>query len=648
MTTSAAWTTNSTRTNTQWWAGEVRGREHERLWQVASRLRLQDAPRREACLRRMRMYGNYALWATAQHASLPNDRLRYNLVKQGVDTLLAEISSSKPKATFLVDGGDWTLRQAAKACDQLVEAQMRDAEIYDGKARAWLKDAEITGTGVLYDYIDLDSLTPKVERVLPLELLVDEADGRYGCPRQMLRQRTMDRGVLKGMFPEKASEIDKAPRFSPIGCEEWLMRDSQESDLVLVIQGWHLRSSKRKTKGQKGHDGRYVMAIENATLETEEYDDCHAFPFTILRWEEAPVGFWGVGVVEQLESDQVELNRTLRRIQEAGGAAAGTWLLHGDSKVKGGHLTDVPGGIVRFYGARPEYVTPATIPMDLIQHADRIIARGLQRLGISESFANAIKPVGLNSGEAQRVHSDIYSRRQVEHAQRWDTAHVQLAKRMVARNREIWEIVSGEEDDDDAGDRESRVPTVLVEVKRGRRKQLKPLRWKEASLPENKYVIQAYPTSSLPSEPSGRAALISEWIEAGLIDQQTAKELQDLPDTRGAMNLELADFDFALFCFETMTEDGEYIPPEPYQNLAMAMELIRRSYLRAVIDGVPDDRLQLVRDHMTAIDALMKKAAKPDQMAEAVEPQQMPPGAVPVEPAPELAGIDPNTLQVAA
>lgn len=634
------------RQNIQWWAKDVREKEHDRLFQVIERLRLQDQPRREACLRRMRMYGNFAPWSTTQ-VHLPGDRLRYNLAKQCVDTLAAEIASSKPKAAFLVDGGDWTLRQAAKACEHLVEAQMRDAGLYDGLARQWLKDAEITGTGILYDYICRDTMTVKLERVLPLELLVDEADGRYGKPRSIYRQRVMDRAVLIGLYPKMEHEIRKAQRFNPTGVEEWLLRDAGESDLVLVVEAWHLRSSK------KADDGRYVVAIKNATLHSEEYE-CKSFPFTILRWEEAPVGFWGVGVVEQLESDQIELNRTLRRIQEAGGAAAGMWLVPHESKIKGGHITDVPGAIIRYAGGlKPEYVQPGTIPMDLIQHADRIIARGMQRLGISEAFANAIKPVGLNSGEAQRVHSDMYSMRQSPHSQAWDSAHVALAKRMVKRNEEIWEDLTSRKRKD-GEDEDFDKYAVQVEVKRGRRKVLKRLRFSEVRLPENQYVMQAYPMSSLPSQPSGRAALLKEWIEAGLIDQETARAMEDLPDTEGALRLDLADYDFALFCFETMVEDGTFVSPEPYQNLEKAMELMRRSYLRGVIDGVPDDRLDLVRDHMDQIKVLIQKAKPAPAPAPmpAADPAMVDPmmqGMAPAVPSPDMMGSDPSTLgQVAA
>lgn len=608
------------------------GEEHTSVCAVVERLRTADSSRRDAILKFVRLYGNYQPFGFgAQPAGRP-DRLRYNLAAQCVDTLLAELTQSKPKATFLADGGDWTIRQGAKAMDLLVEGQMRDEGIYDGLGRAWLKDAEITGTGVLYVYPCADELKPRVERVFPLELLADDADARYGDPRSLYRMRLMDRAVLTERFPKHAKAIEDSARYVPRD-DEWLLANvvDPEADLVLCIEAWHRKS------GRKAKDGRYALVIEGATLESDDYD-CDSFPFVFLRWDEPMVGMWGYGLVSQCESDQVELNRTLRRIQEAAGAAAGSWLVAAGAglKVRKAHITDIAGQVLEYAGPPPQYIVPPTVPGDLVMHADRIIQRCLQRNGISEAFATGMKPAGLQSGEAQRVHANLASARQTAHAQSFEAAHVQLAEAIVRVNRQIYHELSERKKDDSP----VHMAEVKVEVRRGRFKMLKRLRFDELDLPENAYVLRAYPTSSLPSEPSGRIATVQEWIQAGLIDATAAKALLDFPDTEGAMAMELADYDFALFAVETMLEDGEYVTPEPYQRLPLALELTRRSYLRAVIDGAPQSRLDLLRDHMTAIDALRAKPAQP-AAAQASAPMAPPT-------APELAAGIQTTPQVLA
>lgn len=623
----------------RWWLAEE-AKEHQRLMPVVERLRRQDATRRANVLRHQRMYGSYT--AARQYGAaapdLPPDRLRYNVCQQAVDTLVAEITSSKPKASFLTTGGDWTLRQAAKQRELVVEGQMRAAGIYSGLARQVQRDAQLAGTGFGEVYIDWATLTPKIERVLPLEVLVDEADARYGAPRSLYRQRLVDRAVLREMYGDDAATrqaIDDAPRYTGDADTAWVLEDTTESDLVLVVKAWHLPSS------PTAKDGRFVVAIQDATLHSCAFTR-DRFPIVPLTWGEPPSGFFGTGVVAMLEADQIELNKTLRRIQEAAGVAAGVWLLERGARVRQTHLTDVPGAQIQYSGVKPEYLTPATVPSDLVMHADRIIQRALGRLGISEMFAQALKPAGLNSGEAQRVHADVFSRRQIEHVQNYEAWHIEVARAFVDANEEILAYL-----DELPEAKRRRLPDVPVQVKRGRRTVLQRLRFDEANLPENAWVLQPFPMSSLPSEPSGRMARITEWVQGGLIDPTMAKALLDIPDIESAVDLELADFDFALWAFETMVEDGEYISPEPYQQLELGLELMRKCYLRAQIDGVPDARLDLVRDHMTAIKRLMDKAAQPAPAAPVAPGAGM---AAPVgsAPAPELAGALPNTLPVAA
>lgn len=618
----------------QWWEGPET-EHHTRLMPTVNRLRQQASTWREAALRWIRMYGKYSAAGAgpAQSPALRSDRLRYNICSQAVDTLVAEIAMTKPKVTFIVEG-DWTLRQAAQAKDLLIEAQMRENEIYDGLGRQVLRDSMVPGAGLITGYVDMDELKPRCERVMPFELLVDQGEARYGKPRSLIRQRLIDRAVLIGRFPKHEAKIREAARFPISGAEDsWLLDNVQDSeaDLVLFVEGWHLPSSKR------AKDGRYVAAIDGLTLASREHKR-QRFPFPKLDWTSPQIGFFGVGVVEELAADQVELNRVLRRIQDAAGVAAGIWVLPSGQKLRAAHFTDVPGACVETAGAPPQYYQPQTVPRDLIDHAERIIQRALRRLGISEQFASAQKSPGLESGEAIRAEANIYSQRQNEHTAQWESWHVAVAEMFVDLNEDIAEIVGAKK----GKGKDVEVPSYLVEVMRGRRKVLRKLRWDESSLPENEWRIEAFPMGMLPREPAGRIATIQEWIQSGLIDAETAKYLLDLPDTEGVLKIQLADYDFALYAYETMVEDGEYISPEPYQKLDLAFELMRKCYLRGVMDGVPEARLDLVRDHLTALKSLQERAAK--AAAQQAQPAL---SAVP-NLAPEMAGADPNAMQVAA
>ena len=58
------------------------------------------------------------------------------------------------------------------------------------------------------------------------------------------------------------------------------------SDLVMVVEGWHLRSGKNMT------DGRHTLACSSGSLLDEEYTK-DRFPFTFLHYSPRLLGFLG-------------------------------------------------------------------------------------------------------------------------------------------------------------------------------------------------------------------------------------------------------------------------------------------------------------------------------------------------------------------
>lgn len=606
---------------------------------MVRQLRNQNAGRRERVLRLLRMYGNKP--GAAQGWQLDDSRLRYNLIGQAVDTVISEVTFQPPKVTFLVSGGDWTLKQAAKARESLIESQMRDAGFFSGDGAKVMRDGAITGLSVFHTYVDWRTLSPAVERVMPLELEMEESDSRDGAPRGLFRARPRDRREVASQHPELAADImdrSKVKRWDAQSGgpnEEWLVNDSRLSDLILVYEAWRLPSCaesaepENETESSINLEGRYVKCVEGLTIIDEEYE-APFFPFAMVEWKPDVVGRWGIGLAADMQADQIELNRTLIKLQETIGAAAGFWMLQRGSKINHKRITDVPGTIIEYDSVPPQWNQPNTFPSDLVQHADMVIQRALRRAGINEMAATGSKPTGLDSGAAIREYRDQFSLRQSPHSEVYNRLAVELAKRLVECNRQIYEYVNSKE----GREKKLKMPEVSVKVKRGRRDVLKRFRWEEAGAPSNEHQIETYPASSLPSNPALRTQTVQDWMGAGLINQDEARALFDFPDTEGHMNLALADHDYALFAFETMVEDGEYVPPEPYQNLAMALELMRRAYLRARIDGAPDERLDLVRDHMAAIEQMMNKA----KAAAAPPAMGMTPPLAGM-PAPELAGM---------
>lgn len=595
-----------------WWELDEGDDVGAAVWSAVDRIRMQSFSTRDRMLRLMRMYGGYALPQLG--LTLDPGRLRYNLAAQCVDTLLAEVATQIPKVTYLADGGDWRLKQACKLREALIEAQMRDTRFHGEVARECVRDAMVANIGICRVRTECDEL--ELERVFPLEVLVDELDGRHGKPRRIYVVQPVPREVAlrrwgKGKDNEQAiKDAAKATRIGQV--EQQLYVSDTESDEIWIAEAWSLPS------GHDAGDGRHVVAIEGATLVDEEYKRSR-FPLAFCRTKPAPLGFYGVGVVEEVQPDQIELNRVCMKVQDTLAAAAGFWSVPKNSGLSQKNITDVPGVVLEHnQGMAPQFVAPVTLAPDLLQQYDAIISRCLRRMGISEMLATASKPAGLNSGEAIRTHSDIHTKRQAPRAQAVEQFVLDVAQIMSDANEDL------------ASRPEAKNAETRAMVRRGRRTLLRRIRWGETKLPENKFLARAYPMNALPSEPSGRLATLTEWVQGGLITQDEARAMMDFPDVEGANALHLSDHDLVLYAYEVMTEDGEYVSPEPFQDLTKALELMRRAYCRAVIDEVPEDRLELIRNYLEDAKGLMAPAPAPAAA----------PAAPPVDPslaAPELS-----------
>jgi hypothetical protein len=59
--------------------------------------------------------------------------------------------------------------------------------------------------------------------------------------------------------------------------------------------------------------------------------------------------------------------------------------------------------------------------------------------------------------------------------------------------------------------------------------------------------------------------------------------------------------------------DGNYQPPEPYQNLGMGLRRIQMAYLKARRDGAPENILEDMRRWIESADYIMKETAAEEQ-----------------------------------
>jgi len=558
-----------------------------------------------------RLYGNQSLYAFAgsninkmdQTKGLPQERPTFNLIQSVTDTLVSRLSQSRPSPVFLTDNGNYKQRTLSKKLNNFTQGEFYQTDAYE-KATTALRDALVQGTGVLHTYETPDHKVG-LERVLLTELLIDPNEAMYGEPRQLYRLKLVDREVLKANFPKFKAKLDIAAKGYPDNSTE---TSKTVSDLIMVVEGWHLRS------GENMRDGRHTLACSSGFLLDEEYTK-DRFPFSFIHYSPRLLGFWSQGIAEQLMGTQMDLNSILFTISKAIKLVGVPRVFQEEgSKISTAAHNNEIGVIVKYRGTKPEYeVAPCNAP-ELYAERDKLIAYGYQQCGVSALQASSQKPQGLDSGEAIRTYDDISTDRFATLSRRYDNLFIDLAYQIVDLAKDIateqgsYQTVYPNKD----GTREIDLP--------------------HAELVDDPFIIQCFTQSSLPKDPAGRLAKITEMVQAGMITVQEGRRLLDYPDLEQIEKLANAAEERIFQVLDDIIDTGKYTPPDPFMNLDLATQLTTQYinlYSQAKLE---ESKCQKLRDFFTQVQTLKQAAMPPPMPAQAGAAPQASPQAPPQSP----------------
>ena len=577
-----------------WWSSKKDA--HEGVMERYEAILDDQSYRKDQNLQNLRLYGNYynsglssSTYARSKSTSMRH-RVTLNVIQSMCDTVTAKIAKNRPKATFLTSDGDYVMQRKAKLLDKFCEGQFYATKIYDVAPRVFL-DAAVFGTGAMKIYEGADGI--KVERVFPDEVVVDDQEAVYGEPRQLFQVKYVDRDVLHAIYPERRDEIYSAAPSEDEGAGD------DESNQIICIEAWHLPS------GGDAGDGRHAICIDGATLLEEPYERDY-FPFVFIRWTERLLGFYGQGLAEQLTGIQLEINKLLFNIQEQMHLAKPKVFVEAGSKIAKAHLNNETWGVIEYRGTPPQFFVPRTVSGEIFSHLDRLFNRAYEITGISQLAAQSKKPVGLESGVALREFQDIETERFMITAQQYERVFLDAAHQMIdiareaAKRGDNFEVISH-------GD-----------------KFIEKIRWKDINLKNDQYVMKIYPTNLLPTTPAGKLQKVIEMLQAGMLSQQEARGLLDYPDIAAVNNMAMAAYDDIMQQIEQMLERGISTPPEPFTALPLAMRRVRSAYLKAKVNKVPEERLDLLRrfiEECVALVGRMQAEAQQAQMAAEAQAQ---------------------------
>ncbi len=596
----------------KWWDANTKAERGQQLLSTAAYLKENQAYRYRQAAVYARLYGNMSLFSFAgtntmkmdQMTGLPTDRPTFNLIQSATDTLVSRISQNRPTPVFLTDGGDYKQRTLSKKLNNFILGEFYNTKAYQ-HGEYMLRDALVEGTGCLKVFAKDDRVA--IDRVLLTELMTDASEGIYGDPRRLYQLKLIDRQVLMDQFPDFAAKIKEAERAYPDQSSD---SSKSVSDLVMVVEGWSLKS------GKNAKDGWHTIACSAGTLLDEQWDK-DKFPFVFLHYATRLLGFWAQGIAEQLMGTQMEINSLLFTISKAIRLVGiPRVFVEEGSKVVKAHLNNEIGSIVTYRGTRPEYEVAPCVPAELYTQLQRLIEYGYQQCGVSAMQAGAQKPAGLNSGEAQRVYDDISTDRFAALSRRYDNIFIDLAYLVIdtaidiAKETESYTTVYPSHD----GTKEIDLPDL--------------------DLLEDSYVIQCFNKSSLPRDPAGRMQTVTEWIQAGFVSIREGRRLLDFPDLQQASKLANASEE-RIYCYlDKIIEDGEYTPPDPLMDLSLAKEISVQYYNLYQPAKLEEERAEQLMTFYTQTMDLIAAATPPPPMPAGPQPGGNPPQATP-EPLPQ-------------
>jgi hypothetical protein len=594
-----------------WWLESDPNKAAGMMLSSAAYLKESQAYRYRQAAVYARLYGNQSLYSFAgqniakmdQTYGLPQERPTFNLIQSVTDTLVSRISQSRPAPVFLTDNGDYKQRNLAKKLNNFILGEFYQTKAYDLATTA-LRDALVEGTGVIHTFETPDHKVG-LERVLLTELLIDPNEAMYGEPRQLYRIKLVDRDVLIANFPKHKDKLLNAAKGYPDNSAD---SSKSVSDLIMVVEGWHLRSGKDET------DGRHTLACSSGFLINEEYIK-DRFPFSFLHYAPRLLGFWAQGVAEQLMGTQMELNSILFTISRAIKLIGVPRIFVEDgSKVVSSHFNNEVGSIVKFRGTKPQFeVAPSNAP-ELYAERDKLIQYGYQQSGVSALQASSAKPQGLDSGEAIRTYDDISTDRFASLSRRYDNLFVDLTYQIIDKAIDIA--------------KEQGEYSTVYPNKNG----TKEIDLPKAAMIKNEFIVQCFTQSSLPKDPAGRLQKVTEMVQSGMVTLQEGRRLLDYPDLEQVEKLANAAEERILSVLDDIIESGKYEAPDPFMDLDLATTLVTQ-YINLYIPAkLEESKAQKLRDFFDQIQAL-KQAAQPPPTAPGAAPQGAQPQANP-QPAP--------------
>ena len=530
---------------------------------------------REKAMRNARLYGDYESlgWNTPGYdgTDWSNNYPVYNVIQSAVDTIHSKIARDNPKPVFITSNADYFVKLRAEKQTQFMQGVFQDNNFYDIANNKVFRDSSIYGTAGVQWELDPNTNKVKAEWVFIDELKIDKLDAMRQLPLSMHRCKIIQKERLVERYKDKQDVIEECCNQHP----DYFRNRETVVNFCVVTESWHLRVGDTA--------GRHVVTIFDKVLLDEDYME-DWFPIVLFRYYDKPIGIFGRGIADTLLSAQIEINKILLMIQQCQELqAAPVIFVENGSEVSQDVL--LSNNIARMIPYRsgtnpPTFLAPQAVSEEVYQHLQWWIQSSYQEVGISQTSVNGTKQSGVNSAVAMRTMVDIESSRFIQVSKNWEAWFVANAMVVMKLAKKAYE-----------NDKSYKITYMDKKSK-----VLKEIPWTKVNAPDDMFVIQCDTISSFPSSGAGRIQTITDFISNNYISKERGLDLLGIdPDLEDEIKLQTSSLRLCEKRLAEMVEDGIYSHPEDYMNLKLALSVSESYYNQLLVDGCPEERLQLVR-----------------------------------------------------
>jgi hypothetical protein len=528
-----------------------------------------------------------------------------NVIASNIDTVAAVVAATDVRARFMTDDGDWSTQRTARGLELYSEGLCKLLGVGAACRMAFKMGAALKGTGLVKVYATEDDEI-RVEHVLIDNIVVDEVECRHGgSPKQLHQRQTFDRDELIAQFPEHEDKIRAAQRGASRDWRSWADYRPLENNEIVVIESWRLPFGKVGSAHYK--PGRHTIVIDGCDLLDEEWHK-PAFPFAVIRWSERANGWYGIGLAERIAGHQRALNKRNwqidRQLDQL--AVPTTYVSMADANLTT-KSTNRLGTIAVIKGSPPVTVIPQAVSGETYKSRDDLKSSAYEESGVSRMAAQSVKPAGIDSGVAMREYRDQTTQRFAMQEKAFERLWLDVVVLVLDCCKDLGKAA----------------PVVSKRTKFGARK----IKWSDVDMQDVQ--IQIVAASTLSRTPAGRFQLALEWAQAGVISTDEWRRLTEHPDLDRVLSLYTQGIESIEKDIETI-EDGEYVTPEPFANLQLAVRVAQMAYLRDRDLGAPEEVLEGLRQYSSQAAELFSRATAPANDNMPMDPAAAAPSGQPV------------------